>query len=272
VAALAQLDEQAELARVEQEAIERGVLGASALEVLSLNAAQHGHLERAIEYRTRQLDPDLPVGLEHVNGRGTWATRLALAELYDKAGQPSAALEQLEQAFELLPTEQRAGVAVRALAYALQAGALEAAGRWAPRAIACAPDALDQQQQLLQLIVQLYTRQPGLELDTPWSAIDRALAGDDLQLIYDLGCEIAPETHAGLARLLAVIERVRAADEHQAALGLLNRALDGPKTPTVYWLLVQTLTELGRYQDAQLAVEALRALQQATPEPAQKAA
>jgi tetratricopeptide (TPR) repeat protein len=270
--ALGHLDDEAALARAEQEASACGALADAALEALSGHAARAGQLDRAIAYRLRQLEPDLPVGLQQIDGRGSWATRLALAGLCDRANQPDAALDHLDQAFGSLPANRRAEVSFHSLDYALRRDRLEAAVRWAPRAITCAPAVLDEQLKVLQLVIQLHARLPGLQFDSPWLELEQALAADDLQRIYDLGCQLEPRTYADLARLLTVIERVRAADEHQAALGLLNRALDGPKSETVYWLLIQTLTTLGRYQDAQLALEALRAFKRSLPESEQIAA
>jgi ABC-type thiamine transport system ATPase subunit len=47
---------------------------------------------------------------------------------------------------------------------------------------------------LLNLLIVLYRRAPGVAVDNPWSAMDQALASDDLQLVYDLACEAAPQT------------------------------------------------------------------------------
>lgn len=259
--ALLHLGDGVALERAEAEAVERNMLGVSSLETLSEHFADEGDLERAIAYRLRALEPGLPEGLDQVAGRGGWATRLSLAGLYDRAGDAASAFEQLEQAFSGLPADRRPDVSYHALEYALRNAAIDSAIRWAPRALQSAADTLEDQQKVLQLVVQLHAMRSDVELETPWSAIDRALAGDDLQVQYDLASELAPTSMAAMVRLLAVIERVREAEEHQAALVLLNRALDGPKLEVVYWLLIKTLTQLGRYQDAQLAVEALRGLQ-----------
>ena len=261
IAALTQLGDGAALELAESEAAEQGLLGASALEMLSDYSIRVGDVRQAIRYRLRALDPSLPDGLERVDGRGGWATRLALAGLYADVGDADAALDQLDQAFADLPAERRGDVSYQALMHALRTDRLVAALAWAPRAIDHATDALDDQQKVLGSVLQLHTLVPGLKLGSPWSAIDAALAGDDLQLTFDLATQVSPHTMAGMARLLAVIEQVRGAGEHEAALVLLNRALDGPKLEQVYWLLIKTLTQLGRYEDAQLAVEALRHFQ-----------
>jgi len=45
------------------------------------------------------------------------------------------------------------------------------------------------------------------------------------------------------------------------SLNLLDRALDAaPDRPEVYWELMQTLTVLGRIDDAQIALEAVEGL------------
>ena len=50
----------------------------------------------------------------------------------------------------------------------------------------------------------------------------------------------------------------------EAALDVLSHALDSlPQSTHLYWLLVRVLKNLGRYEDAQLAVEILEGLPQA---------
>jgi tetratricopeptide (TPR) repeat protein len=261
IAALTQLGNRAALGQAEADAAERGLLGSSTLEVLSDYFSNVREVRRAIQLRLRALEPGLPEGLERVDGRGSWATRMSLAGLYDELGDADAALDQLDQAFDDLPEERRGDVSYQALLHALRTDRLEAAKVWAPRAVDCAAEVLEDQQKVLTTVLQLHTLMPGLNLDSPWSAVDSALAGDDLQLAFDLAAQVSPHTMAGMARLLAVVEQVRDAGEHEAALVLLNRALDGPKLEQVYWLLIKTLTQLGRYQNAQLAVEALRHFQ-----------
>jgi hypothetical protein len=76
--------------------------------------------------------------------------------------------------------------------------------------------------------------------------------------MYDLAYTLPTSSMSALVRLHAVASRLLEDNEAEAALGLLNRALDGPRAERTYWLLVKALTQLGRYKDAQLAVEALR--------------
>ena len=56
-----------------------------------------------------------------------------------------------------------------------------------------------------------------------------------------------------------------------AALDLLTRVLDAPDLPhTTYWLLLSTLTEVGRFEDADATLELMR-LRGIAPEVAQAA-
>jgi glycosyltransferase involved in cell wall biosynthesis len=257
---LSRLGDVAKLQVAESEAAERGALGAAALTFLSEFYADHGELDRAIDYLERMLNQPVPDGLQALDGHAEWLTRLRLAMLLQRRdGDSDGAqlLEHAEIAYAKSPIERRPGIASEVALASLRTGQLEAASVWVGRAVHHAPQTEVAQRQALDLLVQLYAIDADAELRNPFATIDRALAADDLQVIYDLAFELPP-TIAGVVRSVAIVERLRSAGETEAALGLLNRALDGPHSEQVYWLLVKTLTDLGRYEEAQLALEALR--------------
>ncbi len=255
------LGDAAALERAEVEVDRLGALGAGALDTLSQHYAATGQLDRAIIYQERLLSANLPLDLEYSEGRGSWGSRLMLAELLNRRGEPgrsAAFLAQLEAEFAELPVREKFGVAVRAASATLDAADVAAAARWLDHVIECAPDTFEAHQQVLELLLNLYKRAPECHVASDLSDIDRALAVGDLQRMYDLAFSLPPSRMDALVRLHAVATRLRDKGEAEAALGLLNRALDGPRVEAVSWLLIKTLTQVGRYEDAQLAAEALR--------------
>jgi Tfp pilus assembly protein PilF len=89
--------------------------------------------------------------------------------------------------------------------------------------------------------------------------VERAVAAEDWQAAYDAARALPPSGAASYVRLLLVAARLRELGAPDAALSLLERAMDcAPDNQLVYWELVRTLTDLGRYAEAQLAVEALQ--------------
>jgi tetratricopeptide (TPR) repeat protein len=261
--ALRRLNRRDALERAVEQAAQADVLGHSALDVLSDFYAEAGDLDQAIKCLERQLEPRLPAGLEDAVGSGGWATRLALANLHAQNGNPRLALEQLEQAYPELPADTNTrSVAIDAgIEFSMQIDDFESAARWLARSMSNGPDRLEEHRRRFDLIQALYARAPRLSVESPWADLDRAFAERDLQRMYDLACGLSPTRPGDLVRLLAVIGCLRELEEHDAVLNLLNRALDGPPIEAVYWLLIQTLSKLGRYDDAQLAAAALQKVQ-----------
>jgi hypothetical protein len=259
--ALTRLDDLAKLEAAVDEAAERGMLGAFSLNCLSGWYAQRGDLDRAIDYLDRLVNQPVPAGLRELEALAGWRMRLKLAALYQLRDGPSdaarQALEHAESTYAGLLVDRRGNVALEVADAALQLNQLDAAVVWAGRAVHDAPETDLAQRQVLDLLVRVYERDAEAPVRNPFEGIDRALASADLQTMYDLAFAL-PLTLAGVMRSIAVVERLHAADEHEAALGLLNRTLDGPRVEQVYWLLIKTLTDLGRIEDAQLALQALR--------------
>jgi glycosyltransferase involved in cell wall biosynthesis len=259
--ALIRLGDNARVEVAALEAAQRGILGAAALSNLSKWYVNLGDVDRAIDYLSRLLNTTAPAGLREVEGLADWQTRLRLAELYHfRDGSSEVATEALQHAeiaYAQSPVDQRSGIALEVAEAALLLDDVAAAGLWAERALCHETQNEVAQRQLLDLLVRIYARDGALQIASPFAAIDRALACDDLQSMYDLAFGL-PSTMAGVVRCVAVVERLHSAGEAEAAIGLLNRALDGPRVEQVYWLLIKTFTDLGRYEDAQLALEALR--------------
>ena len=256
-----------ETERVEAEIIrarEMQALGLNALDVLTNYYLKRQDFERAEACLLQMLAGDLPRGLTTGEGLGGWASHLKLAELAERTGRIEMALRELELAAPDLPPLKRSLVARQAASFAAQHNEFDCAARWLEQARRdTVVDDEQAQQTLLELslVVHARTRTAANE----HFMLDAALAQDDLQAAFDVASRQGATTLATVLRLYVLAGRLRDAGERDAALVVLNRALDGPVLPGLYWLLVQTLTELGRYDEAALALEAFQQLQPTLP-------
>jgi glycosyltransferase involved in cell wall biosynthesis len=257
LASLDALERDAEVEATAQAAEAANLLGAAALQTLSAFEARRGDLERAREYFERALDRGLPRGVTADAGTGGWATRLRLAELHERMGDQFLALQELELAYPELPAGARGLVSLQALALSVRAGAPLDGLQWHGRARQDAPDEVDAQLKLFELAL-LLRQLTGLASLDP---VEAAVAREDWQAAYDAAMALQPRGAATYAKLVLVAAHLRAGGAADAALQLLERALDTVTNhPQVYWELVRTLTDLGRFEDAQMAVEAVQVL------------
>jgi tetratricopeptide (TPR) repeat protein len=255
LASLNALERDQELALGAPALEEAGLLSTAACETLAAFESRRDDLAAACAYLERALEPGLASGVTSDAGAGGWATRLRLAELYERSGDPIAALEQLERAYPDLPPRARAIVSLQALGLAVRADAPLDALRWLSRAREDAPDEVDAQTQLVERALQACALTALVDLDP----LEQALADDDWQAAYDLGMQLPPTGAASYARLLLVASNLRVRGAADAALQLLGRALDIlPDDRRVYWELVRTLSDLGRFDDAEAALQVLQ--------------
>jgi len=197
-------------------------------------------------------------------GFGGWSTHLKLAELADRTGRVDMAQRELELAAPDMPPIKRSLVARQAATFAAHHNELERAARWLEQArLDADPDDVQAQQSLFEAsrAVHLKTRLAASD----HFLLDAALAQDDLQAAFDAATGLSTVGLAEVLRLHTLATRLRGAGEAQAAVIVLNRAMDGPTVAQTYWLLAQALTELGSYADAALALEAFQQLQQSAP-------
>jgi hypothetical protein len=89
--------------------------------------------------------------------------------------------------------------------------------------------------------------------------LEQAIVREEWQTAYDRAMALPLGGSSAKAQLLLVGDRLRESGAPDAALDLLERVLDtsSPSIP-VYWRLTQTFTDLGRYDDAAMAADALR--------------
>jgi tetratricopeptide (TPR) repeat protein len=195
-------------------------------------------------------------------GVGTWRTRLRLARALERSACAQLALKELALAFDTAPAETRCEIATEAGWLAIRAGAIEAARDWVGRAAACSPEDYAAQARVVDLSWAVCARAG----TTTWAhdayPVESAAAADDWQAAYDAVMRMPLDHPLSLARLVNLARRVRELGDSTAALDVLGRGLDlNPTTPEFYWLLVQTLTDLGRYEDANAAVAVLDVLE-----------
>src|SRR5919202_4657812 len=157
-------------------------------------------------------------------------------------GDQRRALDQLERAYPDLLPEARSVVSLQAVALAVRATAPLDGLRWLARARADAPDRVVEQTKLLEVAL----RMRALTSLTPLDGVERAVASEDWQAAYDAALTLPARGAAAYTRLLLVAAQLRSRGAADAALQLLDRALDAlPTDAGVYWELMRTLSDLG---------------------------
>jgi hypothetical protein len=135
-------------------------------------------------------------------------------------------------------------------------GTAATARTWLAEAISSTPNDLDAHLALFATSVVLESHLPGSAPEGALGAIERAYVSDDWQAAYDAAMYTPLSGAAMLARMLVVADGLRQSGSTEAALDVLNRALDNyPGEAAVYGALVPVLTELGRIDDAEIAAQ-----------------
>jgi hypothetical protein len=135
-------------------------------------------------------------------------------------------------------------------------GTADNANEWLTEAIQTAPESLDAHLALFATSVVLESHLPGSAPEGALGAIERAYVSDDWQAAYDAAMYTPLSGAAMLARMLVVADGLRQSGSTEAALDVLNRALDNyPGEAAVYGALVPVLTQLGRIDDAEIAAQ-----------------
>jgi tetratricopeptide (TPR) repeat protein len=255
------LGDEERLKQVAQEAEAGGALSALSREMLALHDLRKGRLDSAKRHLVCALDPAAPAGIATPPGAGGWRTRLLLAEAFDRLGDRQLALSTLTDAFVEVPQHLRYTVAMQGAQ--LTGSMTQDAGvaTWLVRAARAAPDDVESHQTLLHLILDALRRQPaalGADVGGP---LERALAAEEWQVAYDLAMAMPLGTPGALARILFLARRLRDQGGAEPAVDLLGRAVDAyAPSRQLYWLLMQTLKDLNRFDDALVAIEVLRTL------------
>jgi glycosyltransferase involved in cell wall biosynthesis len=255
---LAEIGDFAELERVAAVAESAQALSPSAREVLATQDTRRGRHDAARRQLNLALEPDAPVGLAWAPGTGSWRTRALLADVHQSMGDVAGALALEEQMFGDIPKTFRRNLALQAANIAVRGKQYATAYTWLPRAAAEAGDDVDAHLGILQLRLAIPVAPPPGSLG-PTEVVDAAISARDWQAAYDAVNALQLDGAESLARVLFVATRLRDQQVPEAALDLLGRALDAyPTSAPLYWLLIDVLTELQRFDDALAAVEMLR--------------
>jgi hypothetical protein len=92
------------------------------------------------------------------------------------------------------------------------------------------------------------------------ASVDKAIASQDWQSAYDAAMNVKLGSEGGLERLLDVSAKLHLGGASEASLDILNRGIDVyAGDPELYFQLVHVLTELDRLDDAQVALDLLKA-------------
>jgi tetratricopeptide (TPR) repeat protein len=254
--ALIAVGDEAALEQVTRAAEEGNALSALSREVLARYEMESGRMGAALRHLLAGLNPEAPAGVTTPPGVGSWHTRILLAQTYERLGEPVAALAQMDSAFMELPFGRRYEIARQSAQVAFLTGNYGEANRWLMRAVRAAPDELDAHQDLLRVALDVVRRSP--EFGSP---LEQALAAEDWQSAYDAGMQLPLGTSAALARIIFLATRLREEGAPDAALDLLERAVEAytPSRP-LYMLLMQTLKDLDRFDDALAAIEVMQQL------------
>jgi len=260
IEALIGLEDEAGLNTLVQRAEDAEALSAQSHHLLAQYELKREHLGLALRHCYAALNPDAPMGVAAEPGVGGWRTRLLLAEIHSALDEPVLALEQLERVLPELPASRRSAALLDAARLARFGEAVNAVAR-VDRAVAVFAADFEVQAELLLIRLDLLHATPTPPTGGVFDELDEALAFGDWQTAYDQASALSLGGTSALVRIVYLAEKLRERRAPEAALGLLNRAIDVySSSEPVYWLLVQVLTDLERYDDALLATEVLRRL------------
>jgi tetratricopeptide (TPR) repeat protein len=192
--------------------------------------------------------------------------REQLAEHYRSIGRSTEARRQVRRAltdladdYSELSDEHHFGIALLAARMALQHLPTAVHG-WLARANQSVAQEVDAHLVLLHMRLAAIGN-ADLQCTDRFGGIDSAVAVGDWQAAYDYAMQLTLDDLGGLARMLHLAACLREQGAADAALDVLDRALDAfPRNEPVYWLLVSVLMDLEQYDDALTAIEVLQLL------------
>jgi tetratricopeptide (TPR) repeat protein len=238
-------------------------MSATSYLVLGQDAEAHGDVDQAVADYERTLDPNLPTGFTWDASVGSWRSRVRVALAEVLRGNFDRSLDYLEQSLVDAPVQQLANIASDAVRVTLLAGQPERGEAWLRRGIEYAGNDLEQQLKFVDIGVELANAQHDAELVASGSPrlTEQAIARQDWQLAYESVMALDVNSAGGIARLVRVAASLREQGAADAALDLLSIGLDSGSGAgeQFYLLLMQTLKDLGRFDEALEVVQLLKA-------------
>lgn len=247
-----------------------GEVSSYSFEMVGNHELMRGRTAAALQRYMQARDESLPLGLW---GRPTgeeWELVTKVADCHWDLGHQKRALAEIEGALTLVPENRRSALAVTVVQRCVQAHQYAAAYRWAARAHEFAGDRLEAHLEIVDLALSLPLR---TARHGTYATFDRAVAKEDWQTVYDEARQMPLDNLAALARVIRVASRMTAEGAPEAALDLLERAMDAfPTEQLVYWNLARALNALDRHADAANALDVIAQLQSPSDVPAEQAA
>jgi tetratricopeptide (TPR) repeat protein len=257
-----EVGDSAGLRRTAEQAIARDAMSGPAYMAFGQDAEAHGDIDKAVACYERTLDPNLPTGFTWDASIGSWRSRVRVALAEVLRGQFDRSLEYLEQSLVDAPVQQLANIASDAVRVTLLAKQPERGEAWLQRAVEYAGNDLEQQLKFVELGVELAGVEPEAVLAVAGSPrlTYQAIARDDWQLAYESVMSMDVNSAAAIAHIVRVAASLREQGAPDAALDLLSRGLDSGSAAgeRFYLLLVQTLKDLGRWDEALEVLELLK--------------
>jgi tetratricopeptide (TPR) repeat protein len=252
-----------EAARVLAEAEKADVVSSYAYDMIANRELRANHTATALELFLKARNPKLPIGLwGHLSG-SQWQQWTRIADCYWSLGHYKRALAELEQAITLVPEDQRRSLSLTVFDRCVEEHQDTAAYRWAAHAHEHSGDDLDQH---FEVVDRVFALPAQASRKGVYAALDGAVARQNWQKVYDEATRLPLDHVAGVARVLRISQRFVDEGAADAALDLLNRAIDAfPREPRVYWSLVRALNALGRHADAADALAVLESLNSEAP-------
>jgi tetratricopeptide (TPR) repeat protein len=236
-----------------------GTVSSYSYEMVGNHELVHKRIGAALAMYERARNATLPLGLWARPTGEEWELATKVADCRWELGQHKRALSELERAMDLVPEDRRAVLALTAARKSMQVQQFAAACRWATRAHEQMADDLSQH---LEVVDLEFAIPEGTTRQGAFAVLDRAVSAQDWQAVYDEALRLSVSSMAALARLIRVASRMSDEGAADAALDLLERAMDAyPEEPLVYWHLARALNAIARHEDAANALSVLGQLQ-----------
>jgi tetratricopeptide (TPR) repeat protein len=238
------------LRRLVDAAERAGALSATARGTIAEDYVARGQFAEAEQQLLAALMPNQPPEQVRQPGVGGWLTRLELARMYGRMGNPQAALHAVERVLLDPEAGDRTELAQTAVRLAVQVGDMVSLWRCLDTVSLPDEDDFDGHLRRMELRSDAVPGRGDLRSRSP---VEHAIlvSGPTSIAAYNAVLGLNGTTVVEAAHMLFVAARLHGGGELQAALDVLERLLDAqPGLPQLHLLLIRVLTGLERYDDA----------------------